>query len=67
MTREEQIIELYLQGYRNGCELSKVKLIETACKWLENNMENYIGQIDSDVYSNLVGNFKSYLYSVLVD
>ena len=63
----QEIIELYLQGYRNGCELSKVKLIEAACKWLENNMESYIGQIDSDVYFNLVGNFKSYLTGVLVD
>jgi hypothetical protein len=72
MTREEQIIELYLQGYRNGCELSKVKLIEAACKWLENNMESYIGQIYSDVYysdvySNLVSNFKSYLMGVSVN
>ncbi len=72
MTREEQIIDLYLQGYRNGCEQSKVKLIEAACKWLENNVENYVTQVNSDVYysdvySNLVGNFKSYLYSVLVD
>jgi hypothetical protein len=53
----QEIIELYLHGYRNGCEHSKVKLIEAACEWLENNMESYIGRIDSDVYSNLVGNF----------
>lgn len=63
----KEIIELYLQGYRNGCELSKVKLIEAACKWLENNMESYIGQIDSDVYSNLVSNFKNYLMGVSVN
>lgn len=68
----QEIIELYLQGYRTGCELSKVKLIEAACEWLENNVENYITQVDSnvydsDVYFNLVGNFKSYLTGVLVD
>lgn len=68
----QEIIELYLQGYRNGCELSKVKLIEAACKWLENNVENYVTQVDSDVYysdvySNLVSNFKSYLMGVSVN
>lgn len=68
----QEIIESYLQGYRNGCEYAKVRLIEAACKWLENNVENYVIQVDSDVYdsdvySNLVGNFKSYLTGVLVD
>lgn len=76
----QEIIESYLHGYRNGCEHAKVKLIEAATEWLENNIENYVTQanlgyvtrVDSDVYysniySNLVGNFKSYLMSVLVD
>lgn len=68
----QKIIESYLHGYRNGCEHAKVRLIEAACEWLENNVENYVTQIDSDVYnsdiySNLVGNFKSYLTRVLVD
>lgn len=68
----QEIIESYLQGYRNGCEHAKVKFIEAATKWLENNVENYITQVDSnvydsDVYSNLVSNFKSYLYSVLIN
>lgn len=68
----QEIIESYLHGYRNGCEHAKVKLIEAACEWLENNVENYITQVDSniydsDVYSNLVSNFKSYLTGVLVD
>lgn len=68
----QEIIESYLHGYRNGCEHAKVRLIEAATEWLENNVENYIDQIDSDVldsdvYSNLVGNFKSYLTRVLVD
>lgn len=68
----QEIIESYLQGYRNGCEHAKVRLIEAATEWLENNVENYITQVDSnvygsDVYSNLIGNFKSYLTEVLVD
>lgn len=68
----QEIIESYLHGYRNGCEHAKVKLIEAATEWLENNVENYITQVDSnvydsDVYSNLIGNFKSYLTGVLVD
>lgn len=65
----QEIIESYLQGYRNGCEYSKVKLIEVACEWLENNVENYVTQVDSDAWINseLEEDFKKYLTGVLVD
>jgi hypothetical protein len=65
----QEIIESYLQGYRNGCEHSKVKLIEAACEWLENNIENYVTQVDSDAWINseLEEDFKKYLTGVLVD
>lgn len=59
----QEIIELYLQGYRNGCEHAKIKLIEAACEWLENNIENYVTQVDSDAWINseLEEDFKKYL------
>lgn len=65
----QEIIESYLQGYRNGCEHSKVKLIEAAVEWLENNIENYVTQVDSDAWINseLEEDFKKYLTGVLVD
>jgi hypothetical protein len=63
------IIESYLRGYRNGYEHAKVKLIEAACEWLENNIENYVTQVDSDAWINseLEEDFKKYLTGVLVD
>ena len=63
------IIESYLQGYRNGCEHAKVKLIEAATEWLENNIDNYIPRVDSDAWidSELEEDFKKYLMGVLVD
>ena len=63
------IIESYLQGYRNGCEHAKVKLIEAATEWLENNIDNYITRVDSDAWidSELEEDFKKYLMGVLVD
>lgn len=65
----QEIIESYLQGYRNGCEHAKVKLIEAAIEWLENNIENYVTQVDSDAWINseLEEDFKKYLTGVLVD
>lgn len=65
----QEIIKSYLQGYRNGCEYSKVKLIEVAYEWLENNVENYIIRVDSDAWfdSDLKEDFKKYLKGVLVD
>ena len=76
-----EIVESYMYGYRNGCEHSKVKLIEAACKWLENNIENYISQadyyarIDSKskeafsiiLNSKLKEDFKNYLKGVFVN
>lgn len=63
------IIESYLHGYRNGCEHAKVKLIEAATEWLENNIDNYVTQVDSDAWINseLEEDFKKYLTGVLVD
>lgn len=63
------IIESYLHGYRNGCEHAKVKLIEAATEWLENNIDNYVTQVDSDAWINseLEDDFKKYLNGVLVD
>ena len=65
----QEIIESYLQGYRNGCEHSKVKLIEAACEWLENNVENYVTQVGTWTWidSELKKNFENYLTKVLVD
>lgn len=65
----QEIIESYLQGYRNGCEHSKVKLIEAACEWLENNVENYVTQVGTWTWidSELKKNFENYLTGVLVD
>lgn len=65
----QEIIESYLQEYRNGCEHAKVKLIEAACEWLEDNIENYVTQVDSDAWINseLEEDFKKYLTDVLVD
>jgi hypothetical protein len=62
----QEIFESYLQGYRNGCEHAKVRLIEAACEWLENNVENYITQVDSDAWINseLEEDFKKYLTGV---
>lgn len=61
--------ESYLHGYKNGYAYAKVKLIETACEWLENNIESYITQVDSDAWidSKLEEDFKNYLIGVLVD
>lgn len=63
------VIESYFQGYRNGCEHAKVRLIEAAMEWLENNIENYVTQVDSDAWINseLEEDFKKYLTGVLVD
>lgn len=65
----QEIIESYCHGYRTGCEYSKVKIIEAACEWLENNIDDYVGQIDSIVYidSDLKENFKNYLKGVLIN
>ena len=65
----QEIIESYLHGYRNGCEHSKVKIIEAACEWLENNIENYVTQGSSWTWidSELKENFRNYLKGVLVD
>lgn len=65
----QEFIESYLHGYRNGCEHAKVKLIEAAMEWLENNVENYVTQVDSDAWidSELEEDFKKYLTGVLVD
>lgn len=63
------IIESYLQGYRNGCEHAKIKLIEAAMEWLENNAENYVIQEGSWKWIDLElkKNFENYLTGVLVD
>ena len=69
----QEIIESYLHGYRNGCEHSKVKIIEATGEWLENNIENYVTQggswtwIDSELKENLKENLKNYLKGVLVN
>lgn len=65
----QEIIESYLQGYRNGCEHAKIKLIEAAMEWLENNAENYviIGGSWKWIDLELKENFKNYLTGVLVD
>lgn len=65
----QEIIESYLHGYRNGCEHAKIRLIEAATEWLENNIENYVTQVDSDAWidSELEEDFKKYLTGVLVD
>lgn len=65
----QEIIESYLHGYRNGCEHAKVKLIEAAIEWLDNNIENYVTQVDSDAWINseLEEDFKKYLKGVLVN
>ena len=65
----QEIIESYLQGYRNGCEHAKIKLIEAACEWLENNVENYVTQVGTWTWidSELKKNFENYLTGVLVD
>lgn len=63
------IIESYLHGYRNGCEHAKIRLIEAAMEWLENNAENYVIQGGSWKWVDLElkENFKNYLTGVLVD
>lgn len=65
----QEIIESYLRGYRNGCEHAKVKLIEAAIEWLDNNAENYVIQGGSWKWIDLElkENFKNYLTGVLVD
>ena len=65
----QEIIESYMYGYRNGCEHSKVKLIEAACEWLENNIENYVTQGGSWTWidSDLKDDFKNYLKGVFVN
>lgn len=63
------IIESYLQGYRNGCEHAKIKLIEAAMEWLENNAEDYVIQEGSWKWIDLElkKNFENYLTEELVD
>lgn len=65
----QEIIESYLHGYRNGCEHAKVKLIEAAIEWLDNNAENYVIQGGSCKWIDLElkKNFENYLTGVLVD
>lgn len=65
----QEIIESYLHGYRNGCEHAKVKLIEAAIEWLDNNAENYVIQEGSWKWIDLElkKNFENYLTGVLVD
>lgn len=53
----QEIINSYITGYNQGKLDSKIKFIEKACEWLDNNAEDYT--IDGGLFiKHLIYSFK---------
>lgn len=46
----QEIVESYVDGYRNGCSDTKIKIIDKFSTWLDAHIDDYLHQVDSDVW-----------------
>ena len=50
----QEFVESYVDEYRNECNDTKIKIIDKFSAWLDTYIDNYLHQVDSDVWIDIL-------------